>query len=440
MMLTSVLRSRVGSATLQAVFLVLVLGFVLRVGIYSPFLGVAFAGLLVTLTLAALVGLERAASVFLILATAAAPLNDLRPVPALTFITFADVLFGIGFLLLVPHLAGTPLKLPAAFVFGFAIILAMGTLASVASEQPATSFNHMVRFSVGAVALATLICWWQPRKGTVIALASAYMAGNCISVFAAMFEGPTMGGRVFGLSTHPNVMGLCDALALALAPFLLYAVRREWRWLVVVGTAICAYGIWINGSRGALLTSVAILFLYPAITRSVTAGVAVTAIGFLMPIVVTHLVDRVSETSALGRLFGGGNARGSNQEREEAAARAIDQFLNHPLLGGGFVTVLEAHNIYLQLAAAVGVFGVLGFLIVLWSLVRPLLAIPSPWGLLSVPALAYAMAGLIFPLLWDRYIWCVLGLALLGPILAARAAEEDEDRTVETPHLLRETV
>lgn len=439
-MLTSILRSRGVSLILQAIALVLVLGIVLRLGMFSPYLGVACAGLLVTLTMAALVGLERAATVFLVLASLAAPLNDVRPVPQLTFVTFADVLLGIGFMMLVPHLAGTPLKIPSAFVFGVTLILAMGSLASIASEQPGLSFNHMLRFAVGAVALAVLICWWQPPKNTVIALAGAYVVGNCISVFAAFFQTQTMGGRVYGLSTHPNVMGLCDALALSLIPFLLYALGREWRWLVLTGAAICAYGIWINGSRGALLTSVAILFLYPVITRSLAAGLGVVAVGFTMPIVVSQMIGRVSETSALGRLFGGGNASGSNQEREQVAQRAIDQFLAHPILGGGFGTVLEAHNIYLQLAAAVGIVGVLGYLLVMWSLVRPLLAIPSPWSLLSVPALAYAMAGLIFNLLWDRYIWCVLGLALLGPILAARASDEEDDGVVEAPHRLRETV
>jgi hypothetical protein len=102
---------------------------------------------------------------------------------------------------------------------------------------------------------------------------------------------------------------------------------------------------------------------------------------------------------------------------------------------------LQAHNIFLQIAAAVGIFGLLFYLIVLWSLIRPILTLPSPYGLLSVPALAYAMAGLIFPFLWDRYIWCVLGFALVGPILAQRAAAEDETVTPElVGHRARENL
>jgi hypothetical protein len=122
--------------------------------------------------------------------------------------------------------------------------------------------------------------------------------------------------------------------------------------------------------------------------------------------------------------MGGGNATGSNQAREDAARIAIDQFTASPLLGGGFGPILEAHNIYLQIAAAVGIFGLLGYLLIMWSLVRPLFMYAEPYGLLAVPALAYAMAGMIFPLLWDRYIWCVLALGLIGPILGAEARSE----------------
>ena len=404
----------------QVLFPVLALAIVLPLGMYSVVLAAAFAFLLVTLTLTALLGLERAGGLFLLAAITAAPLNGLRPIPALSFVTLADILFAVGFLILIPHFAGTALKLPSPFILGALLILAMGSLASIASDDAALSFNHMSRLAVGAFALAILLCWWRPNLKTVTAAASGYVLGNCISVVYGLLVGPPAGGRHVGLSTHPNVMGLCDALALSLIPFLFVAVRREYRWLVFLGAATCAFGIWINGSRGALLTSFAILILYPVITRSLTMGLGVVAIGFTIPIVVTNAASRVSDTSALGRLLGRGNASGSNQAREDAAKIAIDQFTASPLLGGGFGPVLEAHNIYLQIAAAVGVFGLLGYLLILWALVRPLFIYPEPYGLLAVPALAYAMAGMIFPLLWDRYIWCVLALSLIGPILGAQ--------------------
>lgn len=420
----------------QVLFPVLALAIVLPLGIYVPALAIAFAFGLITLTLAAALGLDRTGSLFLLAAITAAPLNNVRPIPALSFVTLADLLFVVGFLILIPHFAGTPLKLPAPFIAGVVLVLAMGSLASIASDDAALSFNHMMRLAVGAFGLAVLLCWWRPNLRTTTAAAAGYVLGNCISVVYGIIHGPPAGGRHVGLSTHPNVMGLCDALALALIPFLLVAVRRESRWLVLLGGATCAYGIWINGSRGALLTSFAILVMYPVITRSLTAGLGVVAFGFSVPLVVTQMADRVGNTSALGRLLGRGNATGSNQEREEAARVAIDQFTASPLLGGGFGPVLEAHNIYLQIAAAVGVFGLVGFLIILWALVRPLFIYPEPYGLLAVPAVAYAMAGMIFPLLWDRYIWCVLALALIGPILGAEA----KSREPQSPSRTRETV
>lgn len=405
----------------QFLFPVLALAIVLPLGMYSVVLAAGFAFVLVTLTLTALLGLERAGGLFVLAAIAAAPLNNIRPVPGLSFVTFADVLFVVGFLILIPHFAGTPLSLPSPFVAGAVLILAIGSLASIASDDAALSFNHMMRLAVGAFALAIALCWWRPNLKTVTAAAAAYLLGNVISVVYAVIQGPPAGGRHVGLSTHPNIMGVCDALALSLIPFLYVTVRREHRWLVLLGAAMCAYGIWINGSRGALLTSFALLVLYPVITRSLTAGLGVVAIGFAIPIAVSHVSDTVSDTSALGRLLGRGNVSGSNEAREDAARIAIDQFTSSPLLGGGFGPILEAHNIYLQIAAAVGAFGLLGFMLIMWALVRPLLVYPEPYGLLALPGLAYAMSGMIIPLLWDRYVWCVLALGLMAPILAGAA-------------------
>ncbi len=418
--------------------MVLALLVILPLAMYSPPLAVVFAGGLITLVITAAVGLERAGSFYLVAAITAAPLNAVRPVPGLNFVTLSDALFVVGFLLLIPHFAGTRLQIPSAFVLGAAGIFAIGGLASIAGGEALLSLNHMLRFAVGAIVLAALICWWHPSMKTVVAATSGYLLGNVISVVGGLIEGVPPGGRHVGLSTHANVMGLCDALALALVPFLFAVVRRERRWLVLAGAAMCVYAIWINGSRGALLTSLAILLLYPVITRSLSFGLVVVAVGFLAPLGISYVADRVSDTSALGRLLGRGNSQYADQAREDAARVAIDQFTDHPLLGGGFATVLAAHNIFLQIAAAVGIIGLVFYLVVLWSLIRPLISIPAPYGLLSVPALAYAMAGLIFPLMWDRYIWGVLGFALVGPILAQKAADSEATARDPVEHRAKE--
>ena len=84
----------------QVLFPVLTLAIVLPLGMYSMALALGFAFILVTLTLAALLGLERTGGLFLLAAITAAPLNDVRPVPGLSFVTLADVLFAVGFLIL----------------------------------------------------------------------------------------------------------------------------------------------------------------------------------------------------------------------------------------------------------------------------------------------------------------------------------------------------
>ena len=86
---------------------------------------------------------------------------------------------------------------------------------------------------------------------------------------------------------------------------------------------------------------------------------------------------------------------------------------------------MEAHSIYLQILAAIGIVGAAFFAIALGALIRPLFLLPKPYDLLAAPALTYAMAGMVSPLLWDRYIWCVLAFALMAPRLAAEHAARE---------------
>ena len=101
--------------------------------------------------------------------------------------------------------------------------------------------------------------------------------------------------------------------------------------------------------------------------------------------------------------------------------RRLDQFLASPILGDGLANILAAHVIYLQIAAGLGVLGLAFYLLVLWSTVQPIATLTPPFSLLALPSLAYVTLGFVTPVLWDRYIWAVLALALLAPRLAEAA-------------------
>lgn len=422
--LRSLTRSQVGGFGLQVLFAVVVPLLVLPLALQSTFLAAGFAFALLILISSAFFGMEHTGGAILLAAFAASPLDDLRPIPALSFVAVSDLLFAIAFVVLAPAFIGRSLRVPSLFVLGGIGMLSVGVISSLGDENVAASFNHLLRFAVGALGLAILLSLWQANRRWTIAAASAYMIGNGVNVIASYLKSPLPDGRYYGLTTHPNVMGLCAALGFALTPFLFRTVDRH-RWLVIVGSMLCFWGIWISGSRAALAAALAIALLYPFLARSVIAGLGVAAFGFVAVYLVDWAARQGAGANALSRALGGGSAAGSDQAREDLARVAIDHFLAHPVLGSGLGTVMEAHSIYLQILAAIGLVGAAFFAIALAALVRPLFLLPKPYDLLAAPALTYAMAGTVSPLLWDRYIWCVLAFALMAPRLAAEHAEDE---------------
>ena len=255
-------------------------------------------------------------------------------------------------------------------------------------------------------------------------LASAYVVGNVVSIgYAVIRNEASSEGRRAGLSEHPNVFGLCALLAVALIPFILTQVPRSWRMIPLGLGVVCLYGVWSSGSRAAFAALIAVGIVYPVLARSVPAGLALLA-GFTAFLAFAgQLLDETSSSNALGRLLGAGSASGSDQAREDLLGQAVDQFLSSPILGNGLADLLAAHVIYVQVAAGLGVLGLAFYLLVLWSTVRPVTTLTPPHSLLALPALAYVTVGFVTPVLWDRYIWTVLALALLAPRLAAVASQ-----------------
>jgi O-antigen ligase len=364
-------------------------------------------------------GLGRTAETLVVVGAALAPMNDLTLPGSASFVTAADVAFVFGFGLMMPDLLGRQLRLPASFVFGAAGVASVALVSSLLSENPALSLNSTARLLVGAFGLATLIAWWGPGIGKVAILAWAYVLGNAVSVLYGKVDGTALDdGRLFGLTEHPNIFGLCSLLAVALIPFIVSQTPPQRHWLPVLAGLVSLYGIWISGSRGALAALIALAVIYPLLARSVVA-VLVLLGGFAVAAAFSEsLLSESSEGNALGRLLGSGSASASDTAREQLADQAVAQFQSHPLLGVGLADVLAAHVIYLQIAAGLGLIGISFYLVVLWSTARPAMTLSPPFNLLGLPALAYITLGFVTPVLWDRYIWVVLALSLLAPQLA----------------------
>lgn len=354
--------------------------------------------------------------------------DDIRPYGPAPWMELCDPFLLVGIALLVPRMLGNRLNLPIAYLIGAIGMLTAGTLSALGTEQPGANFEYFLDIVRGLVFLPVFIAWWQPGRRTVVALALAYLVGNSINVVESLIEGPGMwGSRYAGFTSHPNTMGICQVLGISLLPFLLEALPRRHHWIVGVLALMSFYGVWITGSRAALASAVLLAVMYPMLSRSIPAALAVASLGFVALSIAIRLAETADPESTLGRLLGEGSARGSNESRRKGAQAGLDQFVHHPLLGDGWLSTWQNHDAYIQVAAAIGFFGLVSYLLILVGLLRPLLAVPRPYGLLATPALAVIMLDVFLPVLGARFVWVVVGLALSAERLATLAASDDGD-------------
>ncbi|KQP75595.1 hypothetical protein ASF37_15245 [Aeromicrobium sp. Leaf289] len=433
-------KERVGPrerrAIRAAVLPVLVVGVLLVVLVPLSSLGGVGAGLALTfavgLVVLAAVGVESTAVAVLAIGIALSPLDNFRPIGALAFASLSDLVLLAGLLVLLPVLLRKPLPSEWLFLAAAGGLVVVGLVSSAGAEESGASLNSLLRLLVGALLLPVAFMVWRPSRGVVVGFALMYVVGNVGNLVAAYTVGESSwDGRRIGYSTHPNVMGLCAMLGLALVPFLLRVLPRRWSWLVLLLGAACAWNVWVSGSRAALVVAVAVAVLFVALERRVE--VALALFGLAIPalwIVGNALTGGGSmQNNVLGRLLGGGTAAGSDAEREYLAKVALDAFTSHPVLGIGLGDVMEAHNIYLQVAAAVGIVGTAVYLVLLASVALRAITLPGPSALLALPVLGYAMIGLMTTILWDRYVWAVLALPFLVR-LGDGAPEADPADTV----------
>ncbi|MFE6646770.1 O-antigen ligase family protein [Nocardioides sp. NPDC057772] len=386
-----------------------------------PALALPALCLVALLTGAVLFGAERAGGVMVTLALFTAPMNELRPIPGLNIVTYCDLFLVLGFALLAPSISHRRLRLPVTFAIG-ALILAVATVtASLLSADPVTSLNYGSRLLATVVALPLAFAAWRPTGAVIDRLAWAYVAGQVVSTLVGVIDGPIDTGRYVGLSTHPNLFGLAAVIAAGLLVHLAHRSGSIGKVAAVgAGGVFVAAGL-MSGSRAAIVAIALIALLYPLIERSFAAAYAIAWTALLAFFSFERMVSLSGEGSALARLQGDETARTSDQIRKVAIQDGLHDFLARPLAGNGFANALEAHDIYLQIAVTTGLFGLVGYLMIFWPFVSPLLT-RGPMHRLAYAAAAYGAVGLITASLWDRLVGAGIALCLL----AGRATEDDE--------------
>jgi O-antigen ligase len=217
------------------------------------------------------------------------------------------------------------------------------------------------------------ICW-------VIVLAFGYISARVIFDYMRgmnLVEGNRASGPVGGFFQNPNDLALNLATFLPLA--LMYVKRPgpAFKRLLCAGISVLMLlALVFTKSRGGQLAAAAMLVTFLLVSRSLTPGtiLALVVAGMVtLPLLPQSYIDRMSSIVNEEK-----DPTGSREERRIVMEQAWQVFLDHPLTGigagqfqnfqqpGSTHTWRQTHNAPLQVAAEVGIFGVVAFFYLIW--------------------------------------------------------------------------
>ena len=343
-----------------------------------------------------------------------APLNAVHAIPPPPTINLSDALMWLGFGLLLPSMLRKPVRLPAEYLAG-AIVLVAAILASTALLADPVSNLSALRIVYAIVVIPLLLTQWDPPWRTITWLATAYVAGAFVSLFYGYLTGPLDNGRYLGLGTHPNALGHAFALSATLLPFLAHGRSRAGRWLLVPVALGCLVGVVQSGSRASLLALVLVLLVYVVVEGTALVGLWALLSAALGVALWSSISQLAAGNDVLARFTGQGDASLSDQQRLLFLQATLNRFHDHPLLGGGFPLLREAHNTHLEVLAGAGLIGFAGWVILLVAIGLPILRRHDPRHLLAYPAVFLVAVGSV-EVLFETLHWAVLSLALLATL------------------------
>ena len=217
------------------------------------------------------------------------------------------------------------------------------------------------------------ICW-------VIVVAFGYTSAWVIFDYLRgvnLVEGDRASGPVGGFFENPNDLALN---LVAFMPLALMYVKRPgpaFKRLVCAGIAgLMSIAIIFTKSRGGMLGFVAMMATFLFVSRSLTPTVLIVLIlgGMLtLPLLPPAFTNRMVSIIDADQ-----DPTGSREQRRQLMEEAWKTFVEHPITGigaGQFQNYAdpnqvkqwrETHNVLLQVAAELGIFGVLAFVYLIW--------------------------------------------------------------------------
>jgi O-antigen ligase len=263
-------------------------------------------------------------------------------------------------------------------------------------------------------------------------------------------EGKLTRGRMAGPIGETNRYAQVLVVLLPLALFRTLSERRRGLKLLAAGSALLILsGILLSFSRGAAVVVAGLLVLM-VIWRAVKLYQAALTIAVLIATVPLAAPDFITRLDSLRGVEGvvseeGEDPDGAMRGRLTSNIAALQAFVEHPLLGVGpgqyyeqysqryanqlglryFTTTRRAHNLYLEMAADLGLIGLGLFMAmviitllqlrrarVYWLPRNPEYANLATALLLSM--LGYLGTAVFLHLSYQRYFWLLLALANAG--------------------------
>ncbi len=375
----------------------------------------AVAGLI---ALVAVIGPERTGILILVGGFFTAPFyKGTAPTPG-SPATGTDALLLLGFVFLIPNVLRGRLRLPLVYWFGVSLVLIVGILASAGSTDPAVSFISLGFWMVVMAGLTCAFASWLPSRTLVDLFAASFVAGQIFSFVAGWARGNIAQDRHAGLSTHFNYFGEAGMLSVGLLIYLAYRYFGRSKLIsvaIVVVAAVCVATVVLSGSRAATIVLAVLILMIPVVERSAITGFVWAALVALALVVLPLVADTLSQVSSVDRLLGGGGAGYSDSARNIGLDEGLDRFFANPILGDGLIELYEIHNNFLEVAVAIGVFGLAGYLMVLYAFARPILG-AGQMRRLCYPVWGYIGFGATVPSLYDRSIWAVVALSAVAMV------------------------
>jgi O-antigen ligase len=318
-------------------------------------------------------------------------------------------------------------------------------------------FNDLLKSVLIFVLVANVLNTIDRMKLMIwsMALWATIMSWVAIRDFATgnlALQGVRIAGWDSPLAANPNDLALLVNLILALIIGLSPVASKPLAKVCLLGVAaLLVVAVISTFSRGGLLTLVTIAMLY-LIKRTRDRGLAMLlfAVGFVplvaiaLPPGYAHRVYSIFDASA--------DASGSSAVRLNSMALAWDAILANPVLGvglkqhglafleatGGWSTWNGVHNVYLEIAADLGIPALFLYLGANWHLlrslrrslrrlnhfrgkksreVRELIALGSG---IQIALVAFLVAALFHPVAYNFYFFYIAGFAVAHQTMTER--------------------